>query len=217
MFFYQSLQNTPIMQSKQSKPAAGRPRLFDTATALERAMEVFWLYGYEAASIKLLTEAMQLSAPSVYAAFGNKQQLFTACIDLYNRHFGVRIGAILEDAASAERGIEECLVTLAHTAVSGARRGCMIVTSAVNCSEESQHVKEMLRSLRRASEASLRERIAQDKDAGVLPCHVDAAGLAKFYAAVIQGMAIQAQDGCTTTELLAITKQAMQAWPRYPA
>ena len=43
---------------------------------LDRALEVFRRTGYEGASIADLTGAMGINAPSLYAAFGNKEALF---------------------------------------------------------------------------------------------------------------------------------------------
>src|SRR5213083_579727 len=61
----------------------GRPRAFDPDTALDRAMHVFWAKGYEGASLSDLTRAMRINRPSLYAAFGNKEQLFRKVLDRY--------------------------------------------------------------------------------------------------------------------------------------
>jgi TetR/AcrR family transcriptional regulator, transcriptional repressor for nem operon len=53
-----------------------RPREFDEASALKAAMECFWRRGYEATSVRDLSDAMGLTAPSIYNAFGDKRQLF---------------------------------------------------------------------------------------------------------------------------------------------
>ena len=51
---------------------------FDRHEVLDRAMAVFWKRGYEATSIQDLLEATGINRGSLYATFGNKQQLFLA-------------------------------------------------------------------------------------------------------------------------------------------
>jgi AcrR family transcriptional regulator len=63
--------------------AKGRPREFDTDEALDKAMMVFWQQGFEGASLSDLTEAMGISRPSLYAAFGNKEELFRRALGRY--------------------------------------------------------------------------------------------------------------------------------------
>ncbi|MEU8663441.1 TetR/AcrR family transcriptional regulator, partial [Actinoplanes philippinensis] len=61
----------------------GRPRGFDSEAALDRAIEVFWRHGYEGASLSDLTDAMGINRPSMYAAYGNKEELFKRAIARY--------------------------------------------------------------------------------------------------------------------------------------
>lgn len=68
--------------------AVGRPREFDPDLALQKALEVFWKKGYEGASLPDLTEAMGINKPSIYATFGNKEQLFLKAIELYETQVG---------------------------------------------------------------------------------------------------------------------------------
>ena len=58
-----------------SPTTRGRPRAFDHDAALEAELELFWRHGYEATSISMLTKAMGISPPSLYAAFGDKRKL----------------------------------------------------------------------------------------------------------------------------------------------
>ena len=71
------------MKSETAIAQPGRPRAFDPDAALERAMHVFWAKGYEGASLSDLTRAMRINRPSLYAAFGNKEQLFRKVLDRY--------------------------------------------------------------------------------------------------------------------------------------
>lgn len=52
-----------------------RPRSFDTEDVLDRAMELFWRKGYEAATVQELTEATGLKPGSLYGAFGDQARL----------------------------------------------------------------------------------------------------------------------------------------------
>jgi AcrR family transcriptional regulator len=54
----------------------GRPRSFDREEALEKAVEAFWERGYDGTSISDLTTTIGIAAPSLYAAFGDKERLF---------------------------------------------------------------------------------------------------------------------------------------------
>src|SRR3954463_161578 len=63
--------------------AMGRPREFDVDKALDLALHVFWRKGYEGASINDLTETMGITKPSLYSAFGNKEELFRKALDRY--------------------------------------------------------------------------------------------------------------------------------------
>src|ERR1700758_3801754 len=62
---------------------SGRRREFDADEALERALEVFWSRGYLGATLPELTRAMGINRPSLYAAFGNKEELFQKALDRY--------------------------------------------------------------------------------------------------------------------------------------
>src|SRR3546814_8758878 len=64
------------MESETIPATKGRPREFCVDQALAEALRVFWTKGYDGASMADLTEAMGITKPSLYAAFGNKEALF---------------------------------------------------------------------------------------------------------------------------------------------
>jgi AcrR family transcriptional regulator len=182
--------------------------------ALERALEVFWRRGYEAASIAALTAAMGIRPPSLYAAFGDKRRLFGEAVERYGRGPGSFTRRALAEEPTAYGAVRRMLYEAAATYPDPAHPpGCMVVSAATNCTPADEDVKAGLRGLRDAQKEALRAKIAVDVEAGLLPASADAAALAAFYAATVQGMSVQAGDGASRTDLEAIADLALAAWP----
>jgi AcrR family transcriptional regulator len=83
----------------------GRPRQFDTQKALDAALLLFWRHGYEGTSLAVLTRAMCINVPSLYAAFGNKETLFRKALDRYLQKPASYLPRALE-APTARRAVE---------------------------------------------------------------------------------------------------------------
>src|SRR5207245_5754795 len=123
----------PIGMKSETPAQLGRPRSFDPDTALDRAMHVFWAKGYEGAALSDLTRAMRINRPSLYAAFGNKEQLFRKVLDRYMDGPVAYVGKALA-ASKAREVVEEIFLGTARMA--GDPRvtaGCLMVQGAVAC------------------------------------------------------------------------------------
>jgi AcrR family transcriptional regulator len=191
----------------------GRPLSFDRAAALDAAMRVFWRLGYEAASISELTAAMGITPPSLYTAFGDKRRLFLDAVEYYLTKPGHDLPKILRSADTAREAIARMLdnASIEQTR-KGLPRGCMLMSATIASPDEID-VQEATMKLRGTVERALRGRIERGIRDGELPGATDAAALASFYLAVIQGMSSQARDGATRKKLSAIADAAMAAWP----
>ena len=62
-----------------------RPRQFEEAEVLERAMSQFWKAGFGATSVSDLEQATGLPRVSLYNAFGDKSALFRASLERYQQ------------------------------------------------------------------------------------------------------------------------------------
>lgn len=71
-------------------------------------MEVFWSKGYEAASLSELTEAMGINSPSLYGAFGSKEDLFREAVELYRETAGGDRGAHCKAARQRVKAFKPC-------------------------------------------------------------------------------------------------------------
>jgi AcrR family transcriptional regulator len=198
----------------------GRPRAFDRETALDQALMVFWQHGYDATSIAALTEAMGITASSLYAAFGDKRTLFTAAVHRYLQgpaRFTTTAldGAAPDGAGSAREAVERLLRAAAATYTEpGHPPGCLVISAATNCPPHSIDVQAELRAIRAQGQQALRQRIAVGIRARELPADTNAQALATFYAATLQGMSGLARDGATHADLDGVVTAALAAWPR---
>ncbi|WP_369391783.1 TetR/AcrR family transcriptional regulator [Streptomyces sp. CG1] len=191
----------------------GRPRSFDRATALEKALMAFWEHGYEATSVSDLTRIMGIGAPSLYAAFGDKRTLFEEVVRVYGDTHGAFGDRAIAEEPTARAAVERMLREAAAEYTDPAHPyGCLVMHAATNCT--SPEVEQLLRERRNANMAALASRIRADIAAGLLPAGTDAAALARHTGAMIQGMSQQARDGASRGELEALAEIAVAIWPR---
>jgi AcrR family transcriptional regulator len=193
----------------------GRPREFDIDRALERAMELFWRQGYEGTSLTDLTRELGLTRPSLYAAFGSKEELFLKALDLYETRAGYRQAALTAPTAAAyARALLEGAANL-H----GDKKnppGCLGVQGALACAPESDSIRKELIRRRKIGEGIILERLKRAKAEGELPPDADPADLARYLSIVIYGITIQAAGGATRKELRSAAELALRSWPQAP-
>ena len=193
--------------------AMGRPREFDVDKALDLALQVFWRKGYEGASMADLTETMGITKPSLYSAFGNKEELFRKALDRYVDGPGGYFQVAL--AKPTARAVVEHLLYESADAVTDPNHppGCLAVQGALSCGDAAESIKQELMSRRAKGEQDLRERFERAIAEGDLPSGSDAADLAAYLSAILQGMAVQAAGDAMRKELRAIADMALRAWP----
>ena len=200
------------MKSETVAAQRGRPRAFDPDTALERAMHVFWAKGYEGASLSHLTRAMRINRPSLYAAFGNKEQLFGKVLDRYMDGPVAYFGKALA-APKARDVVEQIFIGTARMADDPTiPAGCLMVQGALACGDAS--VRKEAAGRRAAGEIALRRRLQRAKREGDLPKNADPAELSSYVMTVLHGMAVQGADGANQDQLRRVADIALRAWPK---
>jgi AcrR family transcriptional regulator len=188
-----------------------RQRSFDRDEALDRAMRLFWRYGYEGTSLEDLTAELGIAKPSLYAAFGNKRALFELALDRYAAVTRENLERALREPSArdvARRYLHEYVDVPADLP-----RGCLFVQGATACSAESADVKASVRARSQVAEQLLTARFLRAREEGDLPPDADPADLARYLATVVQGLAVQATGGATAAELRRVADLALGAWP----
>jgi len=192
----------------------GRPREFDRDAALEAAMLLFWRKGFAVTSMNDLCDAMGVRSPSLYAAFGSKEELYLEAIEHYVQTHGPPVWGKLAEGATARAGIENLLIAGTESLPKSRAipAGCMATLAAVG-DEWPAAIARVIKKVRLEMLGMLRSRLETAVAKGELPASTDIDGLSRFYLSVFQGMAIQAQDGATRAELRGVATAAMAAWP----
>src|SRR3979490_299465 len=175
--------------------AMGRPRAFDAEKALDEAMEVFWRHGYDGATIAQLTKAMGINPPSLYAAFGSKEELLKAALDRYSAKRAEFMCDVLS-APTAREVAGRMLLRIAGSQTDPANPPrCLPVQGGLACGAGAENVPFELAAHRAQTEDQLRERFIRAKAEGDLGAGSDPAALARYLSAVNAGVGGLASAG----------------------
>jgi TetR/AcrR family transcriptional repressor of nem operon len=166
-----------------------RPREFDVDAALERAMQVFWSKGYDAASLDDLCTATGLSRSSLYAAFGDKRNLLFQSLSRYGDHGSERIAAVLAKKTPLRAALADFLAAFVDAIIAGpGRRGCFIGNCAAEFARNDRAAMDQIRGALARNEGYFRDALVAAKARGELPPEADVAALARFLTSSIQGL-----------------------------
>ncbi len=179
-----------------------RPPEFDRSHALVAALHLFWEKGYERTTVRDLTEAMGISAPSLYNSFGDKKRLFDEAVAEYTSGPARVIPPAL--AESSARDVFARILDIAVREYGSVEHppGCFVISDPV------------LRDERQSGREAIRDRLRQASADGDLPADADIDALTDFIDIVLRGMSSLARDGADGKALRAAADVALRAWPR---
>jgi len=191
--------------------ALGRPRTFDRDEALKKAMYVFWEKGYEGTSMADLIQSIGMKAPSIYAAFGNKDAIFKEVVLHYLPIVAKGQLGVLNNTATIYEAVEKTLSECVRLFTSEENpHTCLIMTAAINASPEHQEHVEFLRAMRSDYKESWKKRFERAKEDAQLSAGLEPHQLAEYFVTIIQGMALSAKDGANREALTKTSEFALQ-------
>ncbi|BBR20656.1 TPA: TetR/AcrR family transcriptional regulator [Kluyvera ascorbata] len=199
-----------------AKKGRGRPKVFDREAALDKAMTLFWQYGYEATSLSDLVEATGAKAPTLYAEFVNKEGLFRAVLDHYISRFASKNEACLfceeQTLIEALRNYFTAVATCFTSKDTPA--GCFMINTSAALAASSKEIAKTIKSRHAVQEQTLSQFLQLRQARGEIPAEKNVAELALFLGCILQGMSISAREGASFETLMQITETTLRLWPQ---
>ena len=172
---------------------------------MEVALRLFWERGYEGTSISDLTAAMGIAPPSLYGAFRSKAALYEEVMALYQRRFSAPANLRMEADTPIRALIEDALRHAVEAVTDpGGVPGCMVSGGMLFHAPENAEVARRTADIRRSWREDLATRLQQAVDSGEITASLNADVLSRFLVSLMQGISVQARDGATREELLAV-------------
>ena len=190
----------------------GRPRNFDREQALDAALAVFWRDGYLGASLSALTEAMGINKPSLYAAFGNKADLYIEALDQYCRQQLYRHAEALADE-DIKTGLRRFLQSVADMLTEkNFPGGCMVVNSAVACESgllPGDVADAINRIINRDLADRLKQRLRDETRQRGWPDKKEVESVVDYVIAIMTGMAVMSRVGVSRERLYNLINRSL--------
>jgi AcrR family transcriptional regulator len=190
----------------------GRPRTFDTDEALQTAQNAFFELGYEGASLSILTKAMGINSPSLYRAFGDKEQLFIAVLNrYYTPRFELTKSILFEPGKSTLDAFILLIENIVDASVTcDVKQGCLLVNSSIYMGQRYPALESKLHQLHDKHESLYYERLVLGVKAEDIVPTVDCGKVARFLTSTLNGLSIQVRMKKQPTEITDIGDEVIK-------
>lgn len=195
---------------------AGRHRGFEKAEALEKALHLFWQNGYSGTSLAELTAVMGINKPSLYAAFGNKEQLFSHCLEHYLSHYGSdHVGHLMMDNSPLRARLKCYLYSIATLqSALDSPSGCFVCNTTAEAQGTSipLALKNAVNEINEASRTQLHDFFLNEQQLEHVTRSIAAKALANYILTLQTGLAVMSSDGADLATLSEVIDVAIDHW-----
>jgi AcrR family transcriptional regulator len=190
------------MVTNSSKRAPGRPKGFIHDEALDHAVEMFWEQGYEGVDVERIAQAVHVTKPSLYRAFGDKPALLLKAVERYAITYIAPIMAAFQTEPDINKAVTAFCEAMVNNATGEARQGCMLAAAALGQSDRVSEIRSYVASGLTATADILAKRFEQEMKAGRLTRTPSAKVRARALVDLMQGLRLRAKVGIAREQLL---------------
>ncbi len=190
-----------------------RPRLFDEAKVLDRALVAFWRQGYDACSIGDLVKVTGLERQSLYNTFGDKDALFLAVLRRYEVHSASYL-AQLERPDVKLSDLRKYMEAVLDVQVSRGCGACLLVRTAFGPQIKDARVRRAVNMGARAVRACFVRVIERAVHSGELESTVNPEHIAAYLYTVLNGLAALMRTGGTSDQVSGVLTHTFKSITR---
>ena len=191
-----------------------RHKEFDRDEALQKAMEVFWSRGYEAASIQDLVEHMGINRQSLYDTFGDKHALFLQALDRYQEVESHKLFELLERPGPVKKALRQLFTGVVEGSFcDGERRGCLMNNSMSELAGRCAATADKTCRNMKAMEGAFYRALLRGKKDGELKGVREPRAVARFLYSSLQGLVLMAkatQDRKALEDVVRVTLSVLE-------
>jgi TetR/AcrR family transcriptional repressor of nem operon len=199
-----------VYQTLQNPFSMARPKQFDQAAALQKAIGVFWKKGYAATSVTELVEAMGINAPSLYATYGDKRCLFLTALRCYQQSQREWMNGLLASGLPAREVLRQLLEAMVEESLSDPdRKGCFMVNTTTELANQDEEIFRLVAENERSMRGVLAQLVQQGKETGEFSPGGDPALVATYLFTLMQGLRLITATNQDRAQLQATLEMAL--------
>ncbi|OOQ56983.1 TetR/AcrR family transcriptional regulator [Mucilaginibacter pedocola] len=172
-----------------------RTKDFDETEVLNKAIELFWLKGYNATSMQDLVDGLGISRSSLYDTFGDKHSLFLKALDSYQTANSAKFCELMRVDQPAKETIKRLLEFISSSLLNDiSQKGCFIVNAEVEMGLHDKLVGETIQKNDQQIDEIFYTVIKKGQEKGEITNQQDARALARFLFNTVKGIQVTAKS-----------------------
>lgn len=189
----------------------GRPPTYDREAAIKALINLFWAKGFSATSLDEVSAATGMGRPSLYQAFGNKEDMYQLALTSFVGDVSQRaMKALSENADIADALLQFYLRIIELYFEEAEGMGCMVFCTTVGEANNQPALRDMLKAVIEQINAALIARLEAAVQAGQVSAETDINALATLAQGLLQHLAIRARAGEKKTKLKKIAQASVK-------
>ncbi len=184
---------------------AGRPKAYNRNQIITIATQLFWKKGYSGTSLADLSQAMNISKSTFYAAFANKDELYKICLEEYGKSFFREMVQMVTVDHHVLDAVRKFFIQIAREeADHSPAKGCLLVKSANEIGMHHPTLSPIIEKLLSVTRSTLQNALELAKRKNELPESFDTQIAATYLITQMCGLRTLVRAGFSESELESI-------------